>query len=111
MTTDIDYPTLTYGSKLKIAAVGSNNGHDGGTGKYFVDPEVLTDFTSRSIHAETVIGKQIVSHYYGKAHDKSYYMGCSTGGRQGVYAALHYPDDFDGILAGAPATNFNNLLG
>lgn len=72
---------------------------------------MLADFTSRSIHVETVVGKQIVSHYYGKLHDRSYYMGCSTGGRQGTYAALHYPDDFDGILVGAPATNFNNLLG
>ena len=38
-------------------------------------------------------------------------MGCSTGGRQGMYAARYFPEDFDGILAGAPATNFNHLLG
>lgn len=109
---DIEYPNLSYGTKLKFATVGSNNGHDGDTGVYFVNPEVLADFISRSIHVETVVGKQIVSHYYGKAHDKSYYMGCSTGGRQGTYAALHYPEDFDRILAqaGAPGTNFNTLL-
>ena len=107
----IDYEGLTYGARLNFASVASNNGHDGDTGKYFVNPEVLNDFTSRSIHVETTVGKQITEYYYGKPHRKAYYLGCSTGGRQGTYAALHYPDDFDGIVAGAPATNFHNLQG
>ena len=102
---------MDYGSKLNFATVGSNNGHDGDSGSSFVNPEVLADFTSRAIHTETVVGKQIVQQYYGKSQDKSYYLGCSTGGRQGTYAALHYPEDFDGILAGAPATDWSHLMG
>ncbi|KLO15211.1 tannase and feruloyl esterase [Schizopora paradoxa] len=108
----VDYPNLSYGSSLGFAAVGSNNGHDGNTGEFFVNnPEVLNDFTHRSIHTEQLVGKQLVREYYGKPHKKSYYMGCSTGGRQGVLSALRYPEDFDGILAGAPATNFVALQG
>ncbi|KAJ6502270.1 tannase and feruloyl esterase [Mycena sanguinolenta] len=107
----IFYNELDYGSSMHFATVGSNNGHDGYTGLPFLGhPEVLNDFAFRSIHAEAVIGKQIVEAYYGKPHTKAYYLGCSTGGRQGTQAALQYPEDFDGILAGAPATDFNRLL-
>ncbi|KAJ6484413.1 tannase and feruloyl esterase [Mycena vitilis] len=107
----ISYRDLTYGASLHFATIGSNNGHDGDTGRpFFQDPEVLNDFAFRSIHVESVVGKQIVEEYYGRPHEKSYYLGCSTGGRQGTYSALHYPEDFDGIIAGAPATDFNRLL-
>ncbi|KAF7349303.1 Carboxylic ester hydrolase [Mycena sanguinolenta] len=107
----IDYPNLDYGSALHFATVGSNNGHDGGSGSPFLGhPEVINDFAFRAIHVETVIGKQIVEAYYGRPHSKSYYLGCSTGGRQGTQAALKFPEDFDGIIAGAPATDFNHLV-
>ncbi|KAF8211988.1 tannase and feruloyl esterase [Mycena galopus ATCC 62051] len=107
----IFYNDLEYGSRMHFATVGSNNGHDGYTGLPFLgNDEVLHDFASRSIHTEAVIGKQIVETYYGKPHSKAYYLGCSTGGRQGTYSALNYPEDFDGILAGAPATDFNRLV-
>ncbi|KAF7323975.1 Carboxylic ester hydrolase [Mycena kentingensis (nom. inval.)] len=107
----IQYAGLSYGSSLHFASVASNNGHDGDQGRPFLhQPEVINDFAFRSIHVEAVIGKQIVEAYYGRAHDKAYYLGCSTGGRQGIQTALKYPTDFDGILAGAPAINFNRLL-
>ncbi|KAJ6484419.1 tannase and feruloyl esterase [Mycena vitilis] len=73
-------------------------------------PEVLNDFAFRSIHVEALIGKQIVEEYYGRPNKKSYYLGCSTGGRQGTYSALNHPEDFHGIIARAPATDFNRLL-
>ncbi|KAG6915854.1 hypothetical protein DXG01_009561 [Tephrocybe rancida] len=108
----IDYLNLDYGASLHFATVGSNNGHDGTDGSVFVGhPEVLNDFAFRAIHVEAVIGKQIVEEYYGSPHHRSYYLGCSTGGRQGTQAALKYPDDFDGIIAGAPATDWNHLIG
>ncbi|KAJ7871717.1 tannase and feruloyl esterase [Mycena olivaceomarginata] len=107
----IDYGGLDYGSSLHFATVGSNNGHDGMGGAAFLGhPEVLNDFAFRAIHVEAVVGKQIVEAYYGRPHSKSYYMGCSTGGRQGTQAALKFPADFDGIVAGAPATDFNRLV-
>lgn len=61
------------------------------------------------MHTGVVVGKQITEDFYGKPHDKSYYLGCSTGGRQGFKAAQDFPDDFDGIVSGAPALAFNNL--
>ncbi|KAJ7135898.1 tannase and feruloyl esterase [Mycena epipterygia] len=107
----ISYKELEYGSALHFATVASNNGHDGNSGLPFLgNPEVINDFAFRSIHVEAVIGKQIVEAYYGRPHDKSYYAGCSTGGRQGTQTALKYPEDFDGIIAGAPATDFNHII-
>ncbi|KAJ7857303.1 tannase and feruloyl esterase [Mycena olivaceomarginata] len=107
----IDYGGLDYASSLHFATVASDNGHDGMGGEAFLgNPEVVNDFAFRAIHVEAVVGKQIVEAYYGRPHSKSYYMGCSTGGRQGTQAALKFPADFDGILAGAPATDFNHLV-
>ncbi|KAJ7207158.1 tannase and feruloyl esterase [Mycena pura] len=107
----IDYDGLDYGAVLHFATVGSNNGHDGHSGSVFLNrPEVINDFAFRAIHVEAVIGKQIAEAYYGRPHDKAYFLGCSTGGRQGTQAALKFPVDFDGILAGAPATDWNHLL-
>ncbi|KAF8580535.1 tannase and feruloyl esterase [Ramaria rubella] len=108
----IDYTNLDYGSTLHFASIGSDNGHDGNSGSVFLNqPEVINDFAFRAVHVEAVLGKQIVEAYYGRPHSKSYYLGCSTGGRQGMQAALLFPDDFDGLVAGSPATDFNHLLG
>lgn len=59
----------------------------------------------------TVTAKKIVDYYYGAAHKNAYYFGCSTGGRQGLQSAQMFPEDFDGISAGACAADFNHLVG
>ncbi|KAJ7087920.1 tannase and feruloyl esterase [Mycena belliarum] len=108
----IDYTAVDYGASLHFATFGTDNGHDGMSGRPFLNhPEVINDFAFRAIHVEAVIGKQLVEAYYGVPAAKSYYLGCSTGGRQGTQAALKFPDDFDGIVAGAPAADFNHLIG
>ena len=56
-----------------------------------------------------LVGKQLTKLFYKKAHEKSYYLGCSLGGRQGIKSAEMFPSDFDGIVAGSPALDFNNL--
>ena len=66
------------------------------------NPVAVTDFSHRAIHEMTVIGKQVVASYYGRDVTKSYYQGCSTGGRMGLMETQRYPDDYDGVVAGAP---------
>jgi feruloyl esterase len=68
-------------------------------------PERIIDWGSRSIHAITAPTKRIVEHSAGAAPRRSYYTGCSTGGHQGYAEMQRYPDDFDGIIAGAPGNN------
>jgi len=60
------------------------------------------DFGYRATHVAAVAGKAIAESYYRKSPSRSYFIGCSTGGYQGVTEAQRYPWDFDGILAGAP---------
>ncbi|KAF1914111.1 feruloyl esterase B precursor [Ampelomyces quisqualis] len=106
----VDYNSLAYTSSLGFSSVGTNNGHNGTGGKPFLNnADVVEDFAYRAMHTGVVVGKQITEDFYGKAHDKSYYLGCSTGGRQGFKAAQDFPDDFDGIVSGAPAISFTNL--
>ncbi|KAG4423850.1 hypothetical protein IFR04_002995 [Cadophora malorum] len=106
----IQYDDMAYTSGLGFATVGANNGHNGTRGIAFGNnTDVVHDFADRSMHTGVVIGKQITEEYYGSAHKKSYYLGCSTGGRQGFKAVQTYPEDFDGVVAGAPALNFPNL--
>lgn len=75
-----------------------------------VNVKLLRNFGSRSIHDTVLAGKSLINSYYGKEPKYSYWYGCSTGGRQGLEAAQSFPDDFDGILAGAPALAWNEMV-
>ncbi|KAJ4178525.1 hypothetical protein NW755_013139 [Fusarium falciforme] len=92
-----------------------NNTIDSQTTQWFlkndstVNEVLLENFAHRSVHDLTVIGKAAVKAFYGKQPAYSYYSGCSQGGRQGYFAAEKYPEDFDGILANAPAINAPQL--
>ncbi|KAL9948870.1 Tannase and feruloyl esterase [Verticillium nonalfalfae] len=106
----IQYEDVNYAVSRGFAAVGTNNGHNGTIGEPFLNnPGVIEDFAYRALHLGVVLGKQVTKAFYGKAHTKSYYLGCSTGGRQGFKEAQDFPEDFDGIVAGAPAFAFTNL--
>lgn len=89
----------------------TNNGHNGSSGGLFFykSPGVVEDFAYRALHTGTVLGKQITSFFYQRPYTKSYYLGCSTGGRQGFKEVQDWPEDFDGLVAGAPAFDFNHL--
>ena len=74
-------------------------------------PELIVDFAYRAIHEMTVKSKEIVKTFYGNAPSRSYFVGCSTGGRQGLMEAQRFPADYDGIVAGAPANYWTHLMG
>ncbi|TLD31802.1 feruloyl esteras-like protein B [Venturia nashicola] len=106
----IDYASLAYSSSNEFAAISANSGHNGTSGgAFFHNSDVVADFVWRSVHTGVLIGKAVTKTFYGKPHSKSYYLGCSTGGRQGFKSVQDFPDDFDGVVAGAPAFAFNNL--
>ena len=87
----------------KYAVAHTNMGHAESDVAFADDAKMLEDFAHRSTHVATLLLKAVTKAYYNRAHDHAYFRGCSTGGRQGLTAALMYPDDFDGIIAGAPA--------
>ena len=64
--------------------------------------EGIIDFGHRATHEATVVGKQVASRFYNKPAQRAYWQGCSTGGRQGLAEVQRYPDDYDGVIAGAP---------
>jgi feruloyl esterase len=64
--------------------------------------EGIIDFGHRATHVATVVGKQVVEKFYGRAAQRAYFQGCSTGGRQGLAEVQRYPDDYDGVISGAP---------
>jgi len=73
--------------------------------------QVRVDFGSRAVHVVAVASKAIIRAFYGTAPQRSYFMGCSDGGREGLMEAQRFPADFDGIVAGAPANIWAPLNG
>lgn len=98
------------------AAGATDTGHQGGSGSFALDSngrlnwQLVRDTAYLGIHEMTVTGKALTQAFYGTAPKRSYFNGCSTGGRQGLMEAQRYPADYDGILAVAPAINWSKFL-
>jgi feruloyl esterase len=94
----------------------TDTGHSSGGGSFAMNPDgtintvLWNDFAQRGIHQMAVKTKELTKAYYGKAAKYAYWDGFSTGGRQAHKLAQLHPDDFDGILAGAPAFNWTRFI-
>jgi feruloyl esterase len=80
-------------------------GYEGGRGHI----EMIRDWGYRATHEMTVAAKKVIAAYYGRPQKVAYFAGCSTGGHQGLTEAQRYPDDYNGILAGAAGNNRTHL--
>ena len=88
-----------------------NTGHVGSDSLWAAgQPQLRVDFAYRSEHVMAVAAKAIVKAFYGTGPVHSFYMGCSNGGREALQEAQRYPEDFDGILAGAPAVQIAEAM-
>jgi len=109
----IDSMQLAMAVKAGYAATATDTGHTGSpidAAWAIGHPEKVADFGHRGIHEMTRVAKALVQSYYGKAQLRSFFAGCSDGGREALMEAQRYPEDYDGILAGAPANNWTPLL-
>jgi len=107
---------VTSSTNLGYVGTSTDTGHTGGSGSFALNPDgtlnygLIEDFASDGIHEQHVWGVQLAQTYYGSAPTRKYWIGCSTGGRQGHYQAQNFPRDFDGILAGANAYNWDRFI-
>ncbi|MGA8011712.1 MAG: tannase/feruloyl esterase family alpha/beta hydrolase [Candidatus Acidiferrales bacterium] len=93
------------------STAGTDDGHSSGVdpGWMIGHPEKVADFGYRAVHETSLAAKKIVEEFYGRKLARSYFVGCSDGGREALMEAQRYPDDFVGIVAGDPANNWTRL--
>ena len=110
-------PNSLRGPVLQGFATGATDtGHVGGSASFALNAngrlnwQEIRDNAYLGIHAMTVVGKALTQAFYGKPPRYSYFVGNSTGGRQGLSEAQRYPEDYDGILSGCPAINWPRFL-
>jgi len=109
----INYQGMAGAVFSGYATASTDTGHTGAAGDAswaLGHQEKIVDFGYRAVHEMTVKAKAVVQAFYGDAPKRSYFFGCSNGGRQALMEAQRYPDDYDGIIAGAPANDFTHLL-
>jgi feruloyl esterase len=100
----ISYPAMAAAVSAGYATASTDTGHKGGTADFALGhPEKLIDFGYRAIHETTAFAKPVIAAFYGSRASVSFFNGCSTGGRQAITEAQRYPEDFEGIVAGASA--------
>jgi feruloyl esterase len=100
------YEEMRNALRLGYATAGTDTGHaaDSANGTFaFGHPEKFVDFAYRAVHEMTVKSKLVIQAFYDQPLKYSYFKGCSTGGRQALMEAQRYPEDYDGIISGAPS--------
>ncbi len=109
----IEYMGLGAAVRRGYATAATDTGHQGqGTDATWAlgHPEKIIDFGYRAIHETAQNAKALIRAFYGEPPRRSYFSSCSNGGRQALMEAQRYPDDYDGIIAGAPANFWTHLL-
>ena len=110
---EIDYGALAGAVGQGYATAATDTGHeaDSTDAKWALGhPEKIIDFAYRAIHEMTVVGEEAVKSFYGDKPQHNYFSSCSNGGRQALMESQRYPEDYDGIIAGAPANYWTHLL-
>jgi feruloyl esterase len=108
----ISYAAMASAVKEGYATASTDTGHTGvgSSGEWAMGhPEKVIDFAYRSEHEMTLAAKSLIKSYYGHAQQHAYWNGCSEGGNQALHEAQLYPQDYDGIIAGAPANYMTHL--
>jgi hypothetical protein len=114
----IEYAAMEAGLSMGYATASTDTGHDsGGDPMGMLDASFAynnrlgeIDYGFRAVHQTAATAKEIIEAYYGNLPSYSYFVGCSTGGRQGLMEAQRYPLDFDGIVVGAPVLDFTGTM-
>lgn len=111
----ISYPAMAGALQAGYATASTDTGHQVRDGSFALGPDglnrgLIEDFASRSLIELTTKAKTLIRAFYGGEARYSYWNGCSTGGRQGLMLAQRLPGGYDGILAGAPAINWDRFI-
>jgi len=107
----IDYVGLAGAVRRGYASAGTDTGHSTEGAEWALNhPEKIADYGYRGIHEMTLTGEALARVYYGRAPEHRYFSSCSDGGREALMEAERFPEDYDGIVAGAPANNWTHLL-
>jgi len=113
----ISYAGLAAGIRAGYATASTDTGHPASVGGTFalnpdgtLNNQLIRDFAERSLREMAVESKAIINAYYSKTPKYSYWNGCSTGGRQGLMAVQRFPDEYDGLVIGAPAINWDRFI-
>lgn len=107
----ISYGGLGGAIARGYAAASTDTGHSGGDASWALGhPEKIVDYGFRAVHEMTDKAKSIITEFYGNSPKRSYFASCSNGGRQALMEAQRYPNDYDGLIAGAPANYFTHIL-
>lgn len=107
----ISQPALAAAVGRGYSAASTDTGHTTSDASWALGhPEKTVDYGHRAIHEMTEKAKAIINAFYGNGPKRSYFASCSNGGRQALMEAQRYPNDYDGIIAGAPANYFTHIL-
>jgi feruloyl esterase len=87
---------------MGFAVISSDAGHQAGTPFFGIDPQARLDYGYQAVAKLTPMAKALIASACGKGPDRSYFGGCSNGGRHTMVAMSRYPDDYDGFLVGDP---------
>ncbi|NGY05601.1 tannase/feruloyl esterase family alpha/beta hydrolase [Solimonas terrae] len=104
----IDTTSLRFSLENGSVGVGTDTGHEGNDrdGTWALGhPEKMKDFAWRAVHVSNVVARSLIQAYYGRPPEHAYFTGCSGGGREALVEAERFPQDYDGIMAGAPGLN------